>query len=165
MSASSGWTSRVPSLGPRGEGWVAIQFVLIGAVVGAGFLPPRWPDGARDVLSAAGAVLAVAGGLFAVWAARTLGRSLTPFPKPASRGELVEAGPYRFVRHPIYGAAILFLAGFSLFASVPALAVTAALACVWALKARVEERLLAARYPGYGAYCARTPRRFLPYVW
>lgn len=165
MSASSGSTSRIPSLGSRGEGWVAIQFVLIGTVVAAGFLPPRWPEGAQGVLGAAGAALAVAGGLFAVWAARTLGRSLTPFPRPSERGELVERGPYRLVRHPIYGAGILFLAGYSLFASVPALAVTAALAGVWALKARVEERLLAARYPAYGAYWARTPRRFLPYVW
>lgn len=144
---------------------MAIQFVLMAAIVGAGFVEPRWPEGARDVLSAAGAVLAVGGGAFAVGAARALGRSLTPFPRPSARGELIEAGPYRLVRHPIYGAGLLFFAGFSLFASVPALALTAALSAVWALKARVEERWLASRYPGYAAYCARTPRRFLPYVW
>ena len=166
MSASSGSSSRrLPSLGPRGEGWVAIQFVLMAAIVGAGFLEPRWPEGARDVLRVAGAVLVVAGGAFAVAAGRALGSSLTPFPRPSTRGGLVEAGPYRLVRHPIYGAALLVFAGFSLFASVPALALTAVLAAVWALKARVEERLLAAHYPAYAAYLERTPRRFLPHVW
>lgn len=38
-------------------------------------------------------------------------------------------------------------------------------ALCWALKARVEERFLAARFPAYAAYLERTPRRFLPYVW
>ena len=167
MSASSGSTrsTRLPSLGPRGEGWVAIQFVLMAAIVGAGFLEPRWPEGARHVLSAAGAALVVAGGAFAVAAGRALGSSLTPFPRPSTRGGLVEAGPYRLVRHPLYGAGLLVLAGFSLFASVPALALTAVLAAVWALKARVEERFLAARYPAYAAYLERTPWRFLPHVW
>src|SRR3990172_5726843 len=128
---------RPPSLGPRGGGWVAIQFVLMAAIVGAGFLEPRWPEAARDVLRAAGAVLVVAGGAFAVAAGRALGSSLTPFPRPSTRGGLVEAGPYRLVRHPIYGAALLVFAGFSLFARVPALALTAGLPARWAPKARV----------------------------
>lgn len=135
------------------------------AIVGSGFLEPRWPEGARDALRAAGAVLFVAGGAFAVAAVRALGSSLTPFPRPSARGGLVEAGPYRLVRHPIYGAGLLVCAGFSLFASVPALALTAVLGACWTLKARVEERFLAARYPAYAAYLVRTPRRFLPYVW
>ena len=44
------------------------------AIIAAGLLPPDWPAGARDVLTAIGAVLAVAGIAFAVWAARSLGR-------------------------------------------------------------------------------------------
>ncbi len=165
MSASSGSTSRLPSLGPRGEGWVAIQFVLMAAIVGGSFLEPSWPAGVRDVLRVAGAVLAVAGCALAVAAVRVLGRSLTPFPRPSARGGLVQAGPYRLVRHPIYGAGLLVFAGYSLFAGVPALVLTAALAAVWALKSRVEERWLASRYPDYAAFRARTPRRFLPFVW
>ncbi len=167
MSASSGSTrsTRLPSLGPRGEGWVAIQFVLIGATVGAAFLPPRWPDAVAGPLSLAGAALAVAGGSFSIAAARALGRSFTPLPRPGESAELVERGPYRLVRHPIYGAVLLFAAGFCLLTSVPALACACALAVCWALKARVEERFLAVRYPAYAAYLERTPRRFLPYVW
>ena len=96
------------------------------AIIAAGFLPPDWPAGARDVLTAIGAVLAVAGIAFAVWAARSLGSSLTPFPKPLGTG-LVTSGPFAIVRHPIYTGGLAFFAGYALFASVPALILTAVL--------------------------------------
>ncbi len=165
MFASSGSTRGIPSLGPRGEGWVAIQFILMAAIVGGGFLEPSWPAGVRDVLRGAGAVLVVAGFVLAVTAVRALGRSLTPLPLPSTRGGLVQAGPYRLVRHPMYGAGLLVFGGYSLLTGVPALVLTVALAAVWALKSRVEEGWLVTRYPEYAAFRARTPRRFLPFVW
>lgn len=165
MSGSSGSTSGLPSLGPRGGGWVAIQFALMAATAGAAFLPPRWPEAVDGPLSIAGAALAAAGVAFSIPAVRALGRSFTPLPHPGESAELVERGPYRLVRHPVYGAVLLVAAGFALLTSVPALACVGALALCWALKARVEERFLAARFPAYAAYLERTPRRFLPYVW
>ena len=49
--------SRVPSLGPRGEGWVVIQIILIG-LTGIGALLGRWPTGrAGGVISLVGAVM------------------------------------------------------------------------------------------------------------
>ena len=62
------------------------QFVLMAAIIAAGLVPPDWPDGCGRCCSAVGAVLAIAGAAFAVWAARSLGRSLTPFPKPVGTG-------------------------------------------------------------------------------
>jgi protein-S-isoprenylcysteine O-methyltransferase Ste14 len=149
----------------RGGAWVVAQFAVMGALLGLGFLPPDWPDAAQGWLSAAGAVLAAAGGGIAVWASRLLGRGLTPFPKPLGAGELVESGPYRVVRHPVYGGGLLFFLGYSLFAGVLALPATAVLAVVWALKARVEERHLVARYPGYAAYAERVRHRLVPRVY
>ena len=87
-------------------------------------------------------MLAVAGIAFAVWAARSLGSSLTPFPKPLGTG-LVTSGPFAIVRHPIYTGGLAFFAGYALFASVPALVLTALLGLLWVGKMRVEERLLA----------------------
>jgi len=36
------------------------------------------------------------------------------------------------------------------------------LAVLWWHKARLEERLLSERYPGYGAYMLQVRRRFVP---
>ena len=146
----------------RGGGWVVAQFALIALIVAAVVVPPGWPEGARIPLIALGAVLALAGGTLAVWAGRALGRSLTPFPKPATAGALVDTGPFRRVRHPIYSGGLLFFAGWSLFAGPLALVLTGALGILWALKARVEERLLTARYPGYPAYAQRVRFRLVP---
>ena len=154
----------MPATAGRGSGWVVAQFALMAVIIAAGLLPPGWPAAARNVLTAIGAVLAVAGIAFAVWAAQSLGRSLTPFPKPLGTG-LVTSGPFAIVRHPIYTGGLAFFAGYALFASVPALILTALLGLLWVGKIRVEERLLATVYDGYAAYCLRVRRRLIPFVY
>lgn len=148
----------------RGSGWVVTQFVLMTLIIAAGLLPPNWPDGAHTALTAIGAVLAIAGIGFAVWAARSLGTSLTPFPRPLGTG-LVTGGPFAIVRHPIYTGGLAFFGGYSLFASIPALLLTGALGLLWVGKIRVEERLLATAYDGYAAYCLRVRRRLIPLLY
>jgi protein-S-isoprenylcysteine O-methyltransferase Ste14 len=132
---------------------------MTGTVV-AGFLPPGWPVAVRAI----GIALAVLGATYFVASARALGRSLTPLPKPRRRAELVERGPYRLVRHPIYGAGMLTFLGYGLATSVPALALAVLLAVLWLLKSAVEERWLEARFPAYPDYRRRTPRRFVPWL-
>jgi protein-S-isoprenylcysteine O-methyltransferase Ste14 len=149
----------------RGGGWVVAQFALILLVVAATVVPPEWPGRARGALLVAGAVLALGGAGIAVWAARSLGPSLTPFPRPASSGSLVESGPYCLVRHPIYTGGILCFLGWSLYAGPGALALTVCLSVLWALKAGVEERHLVELHPGYAAYVRRVPARLVPGVY
>jgi protein-S-isoprenylcysteine O-methyltransferase Ste14 len=134
------------------------------ATVALGFLPPRWPESVDRPLDWAGAVLAILGANLLYLSARALGRSLTPFPRPRRRGELVVDGPYRLARHPIYGGGILFFAGWALFSRPLALLGVAALALLWYGKSALEERLLAERFPGYEQYRRTTPRRFVPFI-
>ncbi len=148
----------------RGAGWVITQFTLMAAIVAAGFVPPGWPDAATTGLRVIGGVLAASGIAFAVWAARSLGSSLTPFPKPLGTG-LVTSGPFALVRHPIYTGGFAFFVGYAFFASVPALVLTGVLGLVWAGKIRVEESLLTTAYDGYAAYCLRVRRRLIPFVY
>jgi protein-S-isoprenylcysteine O-methyltransferase Ste14 len=129
-------------------------------ILALGAVPPRWPDWVRVL----GIPVILAGAALAVWAGRTMGSSLTPFPRPRADGVLVEDGPYAIVRHPIYAAGTLFFLGFGLFASIPATVGAAALAALWHFKARVEERHLAQRFPGYEDYRRRVRRRILPYL-
>ena len=144
---------------------MALQFALLATILAVGLVAPGWPEGARWWLMGAGVLLVFGGAFLIVLAGRALGSALTPFPKPAEEGGLVDDGPYAVVRHPIYTGGILFAAGISLALSPWALVASAVLAVVWALKARVEERFLAARYPAYADYRRRTRYRLVPYVY
>jgi protein-S-isoprenylcysteine O-methyltransferase Ste14 len=138
--------------------WVSGQIQLMALVVIAAILGPHWPTGL--VLAIIGVVVAVVGGLTMIWGGRTLGRSLTPFPSP--RGEHLERGPYRFIRHPMYGGGIVLALGVSLASSPWALVPTATLIPFFLVKARYEERLLAQADPSYAEYLTRMRKRFFP---
>jgi protein-S-isoprenylcysteine O-methyltransferase Ste14 len=66
---------------------------------------------------------------------------------------------YGCVRHPIYTALLLGGAGVVLLGGrlTRAWVWLGLLVLLWG-KTRLEERKLAARFPGYGDYAARTPR-------
>ncbi len=119
-----------------------------------GALPPVWPTWLR----LAGLPLILGGLGLAVWAGWTLGPALTPYPRPSDEAKLVERGPYGAVRHPIYVAGLLLFLGYGLLASVPATVAASVLAVLWHLKAGVEERHLAERFPGYADYRRRVRR-------
>jgi protein-S-isoprenylcysteine O-methyltransferase Ste14 len=156
--------SRLPALGPRGEGWVAIQGVLLLVVASAGLLGPAWSGPARVVTSVVG-FGGIAGGLvLAVRGIRDLGSALTPLPHPLPGADLVVGGVYGLVRHPIYGGLIVASFGWGLLTASPA-ALLAALV-LWGffeLKSRREEVWLESRFAGYAAYRART-RRLIPWI-
>lgn len=157
----------IPSLGPKGEGWVVLQLVCLGLVAAAARLAPG--TGIADdpgITMAAGALFLFAGGVLAAWGLVALrsGQALTSVPYPLAGGELVQSGPFRLVRHPIYGGLILVAAGLASFAaSVPAFVATAALAVTLDLKRRREEIWLTERYSAYPAYRTRT-RALIPFV-
>ena len=142
-----------------------LQFVLVAAVLVLGVLAPGWPESARWWLKGVGVVCVFGGALVLVLAGRALGSGFTPFPKPAEGGELVEDGPYAFVRHPVYTGGLLVAAGISVALSPWAFVPTVLLGVVWALKANVEERFLRERYPAYAEYCSRTRYRLVPFVY
>jgi len=159
--------TRIPSLGPGGEGWVALQILALAGVGAAGLV---LPGDAADATSALGLV-----GLAAILVALAMGivgslalqraRSFTMLPSPRDTAQLVETGLYGYIRHPLYAGLILASLGWvAVRASVPALVVTLALAVILDLKRRREEAWLDARFPGYAAYRRRT-RAFVPFVY
>lgn len=86
-------------------------------------------------------------------------------PEPMADGLLVTGGPYRHVRHPMYLALLVALAGFCVGYGTPwRWAAFVALAIVLRIKAGVEERALSALHPGYAEF-ASTRRRFVPFLW
>ena len=155
----------LPSLGPRGEGWVLIQGVLLVLVAAAGWsLGPDWSGPTRIAGIVVGIALIASGIVLAVRGVADLGGAMTPLPRPRDDAELVQTGAYALVRHPIYGGLILAAFGWALLkASFVAIAFAAVLALFFLLKSTREERWLERRYPDYTAYRART-RRFIPWI-
>ena len=144
-------------------GWalVGAQFGLLVALV---ILPAGdlWPRGA--ITSVLGGVLVATGAAIAVLAGLRLGPNLTPTPLPKEDGELVTAGFYQYVRHPIYTGVLLAAAGVLVFQA--SIAHIVGFVMVWGvltIKALGEEKMLAEKYEGYASYASRTGR-FLPRV-
>lgn len=157
--------TKLPALGPRGEGWFAIQVVLLGAIGVSAALGPVVSGPLRVAgIAAGGAALLVSAGV-ALRSVRDLRDALTPFPRPRRGADLVESGPYGVVRHPIYAALVLGAIGWALvWASPVTLGLAAVLFGFFDLKSRREEIWLATTYPGYEEYRART-RRLIPFVY
>ncbi|MCS6844590.1 MAG: isoprenylcysteine carboxylmethyltransferase family protein [Caldilineales bacterium] len=149
-------------MGKRGEGWFVLQMLLFALIFFAPqatcFACPAW-------LKGVGLALLAVGGVLGTWGMVTLGRNLTPFPKPVEGGTLVTHGPYRLVRHPIYAGLILGTLGWSLFrANLLGLALAALLFVFFDLKSRREEQWLREIYPDYAAYQARV-KKLVPWIY
>jgi protein-S-isoprenylcysteine O-methyltransferase Ste14 len=160
-----GASSRLPALGRRGGGWVAIQGALLVAAIAAGLAGAAWSASARPWLAAAGAVVVLAGLALLIAGGAGLGPQLTPFPRPVDGGELRRDGVYGLVRHPMYGGALLAMLGWALLSSPWALVPLAAASLFLDAKRRREEAWLVKSLAGYEEYRRQVRRRFIPFVW
>ena len=140
--------------------WVGAQAVLLLALVA---LPTRddWPF--PFLLTVLAGLLFFGGLILAAVAALGLGSSLTPTPVPNQAGELQTTGLYRFMRHPIYTAVLLVVAGITLRSqSWVHLVIAVGTVLFFDRKASWEEKQLAEHFSGYADYAARTPK-FVPF--
>ena len=106
----------------------------------------------------------VLGILLVLWARFTFGfRSFHVAANP-TRGALVTAGPYRYVRNPIYlGALLVISAGVAVHPSAGNLGLSAVAAIALVTRIICEERLLRLAYPEYQEYAKKTAR-LIPFV-
>ncbi len=112
-----------------------------------------------------GAALVVLGLIGTLWAVVALGGSLTPFPAPTRSNRLVTHGPYRIVRHPIYGCIVIaFVGGGILFGDAAPLTVAIVMLAFVAGKSSYEERALAGLHPDYQRYREAVRWRILPWI-
>ncbi len=82
------------------------------------------------------------------------------------RQRVIDSGPYRVIRHPMYAGASLFLV-FSPLAlgSWAALPLPVFLILVIIARLFEEERFLKADLQGYSEYCQKVRRRLIPFIW
>jgi|HubBroStandDraft_1064217.scaffolds.fasta_scaffold45370_2 protein-S-isoprenylcysteine O-methyltransferase Ste14 len=163
MSAAF-WSNRTEKLA------LTWDTVLYRACIVAGFIlmtpwtsrrllaTPLWHVGYAGAYALAAVTLA--GILFTWWARMHIGRLWSGSITRKEDHHIVDTGPYALVRHPIYSGLILALLA-TAAAQATANAVTGAVLIsvgFW-LKARAEERFLAAELgaDAYGAYRRRVP--------
>ncbi len=126
----------------------------------------RWAP-APPLLQAAGWLgLALAGAL--IWWTASVNTFLARYVRiQEDRGQqVVTRGPYRFIRHPMYAAILVFMPCISLSLGSLWALVPAALICItFVVRTALEDRTLQAELPGYPEYAQRTRYRLLPKVW
>ncbi len=97
-------------------------------------------------------------------AARALGESLSPLVAPRPGAPLVTAGPYRWLRHPMYlgqaliavGAPLTLGARWTLWLAAPALVILG-------IRARLEDAVLARTFPEHARWATRA-KSLVPFV-
>ena len=154
--------------GRRGEWYVAAQFVLF-ALVAAGPATwhgwPPWPFPGGRLAGIAGGAMIIAGLALAIWGGLKHGGGLQALPYPREGGTAFYTGPYRFVRHPIYGGALAVAFGWALWREGwLTLAYAALLFLLLDAKARREEAWLVEKFPSYEEYQRRV-RKLVPFVY
>ena len=162
MSQSSWWK------GTRGEWYVVVQVILMGLVV----LGPRtWPGLSTwtfpytQIGSIGGGLLLLRGSCLLVAGIFRLGSNLTAMPYPKTQATLVETGPYRLVRHPMYSGTILMALGWAgAVHSWLTLGYALVLLLFFDIKSRREERWLKEKFSGYAAYQRRV-HKLIPFIY
>lgn len=144
-----------------GSALVVCQFSLIAVLVWM-----AWPAAMAGQVPPAAWAGKVIGALLALWAVsiNRLG-NFNIHPEPRAGGTLVQRGPYRWVRHPMYTAVMVCGLACAWASGVGfAWLIVSGLAGVLAFKANIEEHWMREVHPGYSAYCRRTSR-FIPWVY
>jgi protein-S-isoprenylcysteine O-methyltransferase Ste14 len=112
-----------------------------------------------------GAIIVALGLATALWARRSLGGNWSGLVALKENHELVERGPYRYVRHPIYSGILLMVLGTAIVSGRASwfLAFFAVFIGV-SVKARAEERLLTKHFPeAYPSYRRRV-KALIPFI-
>jgi protein-S-isoprenylcysteine O-methyltransferase Ste14 len=144
---------------------------LSAAIIAAALLAHFHPQGTlpyhRPYLFVLGIALAFAGLALRRWAIHTLGRFFTVDVATFADQRVIDAPPYRRIRHPAYSGSILSLMGTTLMLGqwLGLLLVALAIVVTFSYRVRLEERaLLEALGQPYADYMRRT-KRFIPYLW
>ena len=114
-----------------------------------------------------GVGLCAAGIALALWARRVLGTNWSGVVTLKENHELIQSGPYGYVRHPIYSGILLGILG-SLIALAPFIGSIFVLAlALFTLKVKslMEEKIMLETFPEQYPQYMQQVRSLIPHVW
>ena len=146
--------------------WIAI---LASISLGVN-LSKRWGVAAlpyQRLFAVLGLVIFVAGLVLRWYSIIQLGRFFTVNVAIAEDHQLIESGPYRWVRHPSYTGALLAVLGFALSLGnwAALLVIMVPIFFAFAYRMNVEERALTGALGDRYASYARRTKRLLPFIY
>lgn len=120
------------------------------------------PSAARSLF---GLALTASGVFLSIWARRILGTNWSANPMIKEGHELIQSGPYCWVRHPIYTGILLGILGTNVAdARIRDVYIFALAAFMLLVKLKIEERFMLKQFPTlYPEYRKRT-KALVPFV-
>jgi len=110
-------------------------------------------------------VFSTTGVFTCLWARITLGRNWSSVVVLKVDHELIQAGPYRFVRHPIYSGIILMFAAIVLLVGrVAGILAFGLFVYSFVLKLRREERMMLKQFPASYPEYAKKTKLLVPFI-
>jgi protein-S-isoprenylcysteine O-methyltransferase Ste14 len=100
----------------------------------------------------------------AIWARVYLGRNWGMPMSQKADPELVTAGPYSSIRHPIYSGIILAMIGMTIAVSLYWLVAVVAIGAYFLYSAIVEERSMARLFPDSYPEYKRSTKMLIPFI-
>ncbi|MBX0287300.1 methyltransferase family protein [Haloarcula salinisoli] len=141
--------------------------VLTGAVA-VDLVPSLTVLGDVRIAVVAGIVVLFVGAGVRQYAVRTLDDYFTSAVQIHQGQQVVDTGPYRWVRHPSYTGGIVMYTGIGLIFNnwVSLTTIVGLLLIAYLYRIRIEERALSEELgEPYREYLERTPYRLVPYLW
>ncbi len=125
-------------------------------------IPPLSKPSDKPYMLLLSSIVTICGIAIALYSLSTLGRSFSIIPQAR---KLVQTGPYRFVRHPVYLGELISIFGVVLARpSTLAVAIFCLITALLTYRALQEEKLLTSIFPEYETYSLRRAR-FIPGVY
>jgi protein-S-isoprenylcysteine O-methyltransferase Ste14 len=150
--------------------WLRVWLVVV--LAGVLILPRLQGSGTERLLWVRSAPLAivallmVAGGAaFGAWARLTIGTNWSGNVTFKEGHELIQSGPYRYVRHPIYSALLLMgLGSVLLYAQTFGFALMGFVLVVFVAKMRLEEKLMTEHFGEQYVDYRRHVKALIPFI-
>ncbi|MGE5139404.1 MAG: methyltransferase family protein [Rudaea sp.] len=118
-------------------------------------------------LQVLGVVISILCGAWLLWVTKTNAFLSRHARIQDDRGQqVVTAGPYRYVRHPMYASLVPFIVSIALIlGSWWAIVPGGIIIVLFFIRTALEDRMLQAELPGYKEYASRVRYRLLPGIW